>query len=114
MEEQSDVHVCVSFKIGSSTIEELHKKLKQSVPGCFRKALSPRAPHWLRTFPSLSSTSVREKCIFSMPKGWVTCMDVMFRKMAGNMNGPGRKLEGERDAHGTKSVLYALWNFLLY
>ena len=50
-----------------------------------------------------------EKCIFYMPKGFVTCMDKMFRKMAGNMNGlgTGRKLEGERGAHGTKSVLYA-------
>ena len=32
-----------------------------------------------------------------MPTGCVTCMDEMFRKMAGNMNGlgTGRKLEGE-------------------
>ena len=54
-------------------------------------------------------THLREKCIFSMPKGCVTGMDEMFRKMAGNMNGlgPGRKLGGERGAHGTKSVLYA-------
>ena len=44
-----------------------------------------------------------------MPKGCVTCMDEMFRKMADNMNGlgPWRKLEGEGCAHGTKSVLYA-------
>ena len=46
---------------------------------------------------------------FSMPKGCVTCIDGIFRKMAGNMNGlgPGRKLGGERGANRTKSVLYA-------
>ena len=45
-----------------------------------------------------------------MPKGCVTCMDEMFRKMAGNVNGLGLggTLKGERGAHGTKSVLYAM------
>ena len=38
------------------------------------------------------------KMHFSIPKGCVTCMNEIFRKMAGNMNGlgPGRKLGGKR------------------